>query len=88
MDPSEGTPGDGQAVVLIIVIATIGGIITADMWLRKHADTLVWAIMIGGLLTVLGIGYSIVIKNPFRFALALVGGVGLGLFLRGFASMY
>jgi len=41
----------------------------------------------GGAMTVLGIGYGSVIKNAFRVLLFMIGGLGLGLMLRGFAAM-
>jgi NhaP-type Na+/H+ or K+/H+ antiporter len=66
----------------------VGGIIFADHSIRANPDSLMAIAGLGMIATVFGIGYALNIKNPFRFGLALVGGAGLGLLLRGGATMF
>jgi len=81
-----GPSGDFRWLLLLWFLGIIGGIVTADMWVRRNND-LIWPILLGLCTSVLGIGYSIVIKNPFRFLLAGLGGAGLGLLVRGYLAM-
>lgn len=83
----RGPTSDVLWLCVLFVIGNVGGIILADMWIRNNEKTLIWAVIGGLSLTVLGAGYAIVIKNPFRFLLIVVGGVGVGLMVRGYLAM-
>lgn len=83
----KGPSGDARWLLLLGFMGSIGGIVAADMWVRRNDDLLLWAVLIGLFMTVLGIGYAIVIKNPSRFLLMVLGGFGLGLLVRGYLAM-
>lgn len=78
---------DGKGLFVLVVICVVFGIGVGSMMIDQDQDRFELAIYAGGALTVLGIGYGFVIKNSFRVLLFALGGFGLGLLLRGFATM-
>lgn len=83
----ESTSGDGKGILLLLIISAVGGVVAGSMWIGRNKDLFEQAIYLGGALTVLGLGYGYVSKSAIRYLLFVLGGFGLGLMLRGFATM-
>ena len=79
--------GDGRWMLFLAFIGGVGGGAVGDIWIRRNEDLIMWAILSGLALSVLGLGYSIVIRNPFRYLLVVLGGFGSGLIARGYLGM-
>jgi len=78
---------DGKGIFVLVVLCTVVGIGGGTMLINYNEEFFERMIYAGGAMTVLGIGYGSVIKNAFRVLLFMIGGLGLGLMLRGFAAM-
>lgn len=83
----KGPSGDFRWMFILSLLGGVGGTAIADMAVRKDPDLLSWVIVGGMVLTVLGIGYAMRIENSVRYLLAVLGGVGVGLIIRGYLAM-
>lgn len=83
----KGPSGDFRWMFILSLLGGVGGTVVADMVVRRNPDLLSWVIVGGMVLTVLGIGYAMRIENSVRYLLVVLGGAGIGLFLRGYLAM-